>query len=164
MPLHQYKYVLLWNFMSYQKKSNFILLQGLNSHSQRFCSWKKEREAAMEGLIPYLIHAIKKQKPHHHSFQRSVSHSENSNRSYHLLLESESVTGSSHRRTRSDFQQPTTEFLEHRFGADGILVSPRGLATTAPATINATAAHATKPLPKNFNNIRNHIWYKHHRG
>ncbi|KAK2405071.1 hypothetical protein P8452_10621 [Trifolium repens] len=109
----------------------------------------------MEGLIPYLIHAIKKQKPHHHSFQRSVSHSENSNRS-HLLLESDSFSGSSHRRTRSDFQQPTTEFLEQRFGADGILVGPRGLTTTAPATINATAAHATKSPPKNFKNIRNH--------
>ncbi|CAL5209828.1 unnamed protein product [Lathyrus oleraceus] len=105
----------------------------------------------MEGLIPYLIHAIKKQKPHHHSFNRSVSHSGSINRSYHLLLESDSVTGSSHRRTRSDFQQPTSEFLEHRFGVDGVLVSP-----TVTALPTTTASHATQQPSKNFNNIRNH--------
>ncbi|KAJ1381627.1 hypothetical protein SESBI_44976 [Sesbania bispinosa] len=48
----------------------------------------------MEGLIPYIIHAIRKQKPHH---------SDSSNRSYHLLLGSDSFHGSSHRRSRSDF-------------------------------------------------------------
>ncbi|KAJ1388357.1 hypothetical protein SESBI_39184 [Sesbania bispinosa] len=50
----------------------------------------------MEGLIPYIIHAIRKQKPHH-------SESSNSNRSYHSLLGSDSFRGSSHRRSRSDF-------------------------------------------------------------
>ncbi|KAL5070288.1 hypothetical protein RYX36_021175 [Vicia faba] len=112
----------------------------------------------MEGLIPYLIHAIKKQKPHQHSLNRSVSHSGSISRSYHLLLESESVSGSSHRRTRSEFQQPTSEFLEHRFGVDGVLVSPRGLTVTAlhPTTANATASHATPQPSKNFNNNHNH--------
>lgn len=115
----------------------------------------------MEGLIPYLIHAIKKQKPHHHSFNRSFSHSGSVNRSYHMLLESDSLTGSSHRRTRSDFQQPTTEFLEHRFGVDGSLVSPRGITVTAlpPTTANAVASYATQPPSKNFNNVRKHKWY-----
>ncbi|XP_027366687.1 uncharacterized protein LOC113872967 [Abrus precatorius] len=107
----------------------------------------------MEGLIPYLIHVMKKQKPHHHSF-RSFSHSESSNRSYHLLLGSDSFTGSSHRRTRSDFQPPTTEFLEHRHGVDGFLVSPRGPVTVAPPTANVTASYAAQPT-NNFNNIRN---------
>lgn len=69
----------------------------------------------MEGLIPYLIHAMKKQKPDVKRRYRSFSHSESSNRSYHLLLASD---GSSHRRTRSDFQPPTTDFLEQRHAAD----------------------------------------------
>ncbi|KAL4383188.1 hypothetical protein GQ457_15G013030 [Hibiscus cannabinus] len=58
----------------------------------------------MEGLIPYLIHAMKKQKPRHHYRSASVG----SSRSYHLLMgqsQPDSVEGSSHRRTRSDFQQ-----------------------------------------------------------
>ena len=108
----------------------------------------------MEGLIPYLIQAIKKQKPHHHSLNRSFSHSGSVNRSYHMLLESDSLTGSSHRRTRSDFQQPTTEFLEHRFGNDGSLVSPRGI--TMSALPPAATSYATQPPSKNFNNIRKH--------
>ncbi|RDX69621.1 hypothetical protein CR513_51239, partial [Mucuna pruriens] len=90
----------------------------------------------MEGLIPYLIHVIKKQKPHKRSY-RSFSHSESSNRSYHLLLASDSFSGSSHRRTRSDFQPPSSEFLEHRHAVDGFLVSPRDPVTTpAPLTLN----------------------------
>ncbi|KAI9180716.1 hypothetical protein LWI28_007467 [Acer negundo] len=64
----------------------------------------------MEGLIPYLIHAMKKQRPQH-SYK---SFSMGSTRSYHLLNEGDAVDGSSHRRTRSDFQPPTStdQFLE----------------------------------------------------
>lgn len=52
----------------------------------------------MEGLIPLLIRAVKKQRPQH--AYRCLSVSENSTgRSYHLLL----ADGSSHRRTRSEF-------------------------------------------------------------
>ncbi|EYU37569.1 hypothetical protein ABFS82_02G044400 [Erythranthe guttata] len=59
----------------------------------------------MEGLIPFLLRAVKKQKPQ--NVYRSLS--ENSiGRSYHLLLAGDSVDGSSHRRTRSDFQPPQT--------------------------------------------------------
>ncbi|GAV89978.1 hypothetical protein CFOL_v3_33389 [Cephalotus follicularis] len=61
----------------------------------------------MEGLIPYLLQAMKKQKPQHS--YRSIS--TGSSRSYHLLIERDSVEGSSHRRTRSEFQ-PTLECLE----------------------------------------------------
>ncbi|KAJ1402854.1 hypothetical protein SESBI_27691 [Sesbania bispinosa] len=93
---------------------------------------------------------MKKQKPHH---QRSFSHSESSNRSYHMLLGSDSFTGSSHRRTRSDFPPPTTEFLEQRYGV------PRGPVTgTAPSSAapSATPSYASQPSnSKNFNNIRN---------
>lgn len=65
----------------------------------------------MEGLIPYLLHAMKKQRPQH-SYR---SFSENSNRSYHLLNPKDSSHGSSHRRTRSEFQPPANiDFLEHR--------------------------------------------------
>lgn len=61
----------------------------------------------MEGLIPYLFHAMKKQKPRHNYRSQSVG----SSRSYHLLINDES----SHRRTRSDFQTPTTfEFSDKR--------------------------------------------------
>ncbi|KAK3035723.1 hypothetical protein RJ639_033425 [Escallonia herrerae] len=57
----------------------------------------------MEGLIPFLLHTLKKQRPH--NSYRSVSAS--SSRSYHLLSGAgggDSADGSSHRRTRSDFQ------------------------------------------------------------
>ncbi|CAL0300379.1 unnamed protein product [Lupinus luteus] len=110
----------------------------------------------MEGLIPYLIHAMKKQKPHHHRY-RSFSHSESSNRSYHLLMESESMTGSSHRRTRSDYQPPTAEFLEHINSVDGLLVSPRApvtAATVVSPTANAKSSYAAKQSLNNFINIR----------
>lgn len=68
----------------------------------------------MEGLIPYLLHAIKKQKPHN-SYR---SFSEGSCRSYHLLIGGDSVSGSSHRRTRSEFQPPNLEFLEQKSGLE----------------------------------------------
>ncbi|KAL8540453.1 hypothetical protein ACS0TY_001888 [Phlomoides rotata] len=58
----------------------------------------------MEGLIPFLIHAVKKQKPQ--NVQRSLSDNSTTGRSYHRLLGGDSVEGSSHRRTRSDFQLP----------------------------------------------------------
>ncbi|OMO63379.1 hypothetical protein COLO4_32518 [Corchorus olitorius] len=81
----------------------------------------------MEGLIPFLIHAMRKQKPHHH--YRSMSVGSSASRSYHLLMgqsqADQSVEGSSHRRTRSEFQPPTAEFLEQRTsGVD--FRSPRG--------------------------------------
>ncbi|CAI0472036.1 unnamed protein product [Linum tenue] len=67
----------------------------------------------MDGLIPFLFHAMKKHgnnnnKPHHHHHRRSMSFSEGSTRSYHLLVQPDSFSGSSHhRRTRSEFQMPT---------------------------------------------------------
>ncbi|KAK4378504.1 hypothetical protein RND71_000366 [Anisodus tanguticus] len=64
----------------------------------------------MEGLIPFLLHAMKKQKPQHNSF-RCLS--DTSNRSYHMLVGADSIEGSSHRRTRSEFQPPVTvDFLD----------------------------------------------------
>ncbi|XVE66718.1 hypothetical protein DITRI_Ditri08aG0102000 [Diplodiscus trichospermus] len=76
----------------------------------------------MEGLIPYIIRAMRKQKPYHHHRSMSVG----SSRSYHLLMgqsQQESVEGSSHRRTRSEFQPPTVEFIEKRSGLE--FLSPR---------------------------------------
>ncbi|KAL8239508.1 hypothetical protein R6Q59_016075 [Mikania micrantha] len=67
----------------------------------------------MEGLIPFLMHAVKKPKPHNN--YRSVS--VGSTRSYHVLVGSDApVDGSSHRRTRSEFRSPTDDFLEQRSG------------------------------------------------
>ncbi|GJR97111.1 hypothetical protein Tco_0269285 [Tanacetum coccineum] len=61
----------------------------------------------MEGLIPLLMHAMKKHRLQ--SSYRSLS------TSYHLL--DGSVTeGSSHRRTRSEFQPPMAENLQQRSG------------------------------------------------
>ncbi|ESQ47932.1 hypothetical protein EUTSA_v10021824mg [Eutrema salsugineum] len=62
----------------------------------------------MEGLIPYLIHAIKKDhKPQHHKYR---SMSIGSSRSYRPLMMghegSSSLQGSSHRRTRSEYKPP----------------------------------------------------------
>lgn len=67
----------------------------------------------MEGLIPFIIRAMRKQRPG--NSYRSLSDA--SNRSYHLLLGGEqSAEGSSHRRTRSEFQQPSSDLSEQRSG------------------------------------------------
>eukprot|EP00257_Ricinus_communis_P027204 XP_025014618.1 uncharacterized protein LOC112536198 [Ricinus communis] len=72
---------------------------------------EEEEQGEMEGLIPYILHAIKKQRPH----RTYKSFSEGSSRSYHLLIGSgDSINGSSHRRTRSEFQPPAMELLEQR--------------------------------------------------
>ncbi|KAJ8763477.1 hypothetical protein K2173_002360 [Erythroxylum novogranatense] len=96
----------------------------------------------MEGLIPYLLHAMKKQKPH--NTYRSFS--EGSSRSYHLLTGGDSFSGSSHRRTKSEFQQPTMEVLEHQAGLElfrsGSLRMRSGNAT---AIANASKLYTTYP-------------------
>ncbi|KAA8536278.1 hypothetical protein F0562_028756 [Nyssa sinensis] len=68
----------------------------------------------MEGLIPFLFRALKKPRPHH-NFR---SFSDGSTRSYHVLLASDAIDGSSHRRTRSEFQPPTVDFLQQRSGLE----------------------------------------------
>lgn len=68
----------------------------------------------MEGLIPFLLHSLKKQRPR--NSYRSLS--ETSNRSYHPLMGPDSLEGSSHRRTRSEFQPPAADFLDQRSGID----------------------------------------------
>ncbi|KAF7126518.1 hypothetical protein RHSIM_Rhsim11G0151000 [Rhododendron simsii] len=73
----------------------------------------------MEGLIPMLFHALKKQRPHN-SF-RCFSEGSISNRSYHRLIgPQDSVDGSSHhRRTRSEFQPSTVDhFQDQRSGQE----------------------------------------------
>lgn len=87
----------------------------------------------MEGLIPFLIHAMKKQKPGHHYRSMSVG----SSRGYHLLMgqsQPESVEGSSHRRTRSEFQPPTLEFTEQRSGLE--FLSPRARGYNNGSSVN----------------------------
>ncbi|KAJ4966509.1 hypothetical protein NE237_018358 [Protea cynaroides] len=65
----------------------------------------------MEGLIPCIVKALKRQK----SQRSSLSPSESWSRSYYRPLNSKgSSDGSSHRRTRSDFQPPVAELLENR--------------------------------------------------
>ncbi|XP_059644258.1 uncharacterized protein LOC132286018 [Cornus florida] len=64
----------------------------------------------MEGLIPFLLHTLKKQRSH--NSYRSLSDS--SNRSYHMLMGPDSLDGSSHRRTRSEFVPLTVEFSQQQ--------------------------------------------------
>lgn len=67
----------------------------------------------MEGLIPFLVHAIKKPKPQNSYRSRSVG----STRSYHVLVGADAKGDqSSHRRTRSEFRSPTVDFMEQRSG------------------------------------------------
>ncbi|KAF5448268.1 hypothetical protein F2P56_028822 [Juglans regia] len=74
----------------------------------------------MEGLIPYLLRAIKKPK----GYNSYRSFSEGSTRSYHLLLNAQdSANGSSHRRTRSEFQPPAIEFTEQRYSGVDLIRS-----------------------------------------
>ncbi|KAK4708752.1 hypothetical protein R3W88_029677 [Solanum pinnatisectum] len=64
----------------------------------------------MESLISFLLHDIKKQKPHPNNF-RCLS--DTSNRSYYMLIRADSIEGSSHHRTRSEFQLLVTiDFLD----------------------------------------------------
>ncbi|MFS7939088.1 hypothetical protein Hanom_Chr05g00447631 [Helianthus anomalus] len=62
----------------------------------------------MEGLIPFVMQAMKTHRLH--SSYRSLS------ASYHLLDGSVAAEGSSHHRTRSEFQPPTADHLQQRSG------------------------------------------------
>ncbi|XP_043711392.1 uncharacterized protein LOC122660237 [Telopea speciosissima] len=63
----------------------------------------------MEGLIPYIVNALKKQKSQN---KYRCSSEISSSRSYYQPLNSKgSSEGSSHRRTRSDFQLPVAADL-----------------------------------------------------
>ncbi|XP_052194160.1 uncharacterized protein LOC127802409 [Diospyros lotus] len=66
----------------------------------------------MEGLIPYLLNAIKKQRPHHS--YRSLSVSDGSSRSYHMLTAPDSSDRLALRRIRSELDPPTAGFLDQR--------------------------------------------------
>ncbi|KAK8558676.1 hypothetical protein V6N13_098320 [Hibiscus sabdariffa] len=95
----------------------------------------------MEGLIPYLIHAMRKQKPTHRHRYRSMS--VGSSRGYHLLLgqsPAESVEGSSHRRTRSEFQPPTVGFCEQRSGL-GLVSNPKGSSSNSNGSSSSSSSN-----------------------
>nr|GLL23753.1 uncharacterized protein LOC104094238 [Ipomoea trifida] len=93
----------------------------------------------MEGLIPYLLHAMKKQKSPHsrrHSF-RCLS--DTSNRSYHLLIGADSAEGSSHRRTFSDFQPDY--FSDHQRSPRGLGCFPKNVAGAGSVMSPAASKH-----------------------
>ncbi|KAL6513113.1 hypothetical protein OROGR_020599 [Orobanche gracilis] len=56
----------------------------------------------MEGLIPLILKAVKKQVPRR--VYRSLSENSVTGRSYHLLIAGDAAEGSSHRRTNSGYQ------------------------------------------------------------
>ncbi|CAN6820064.1 unnamed protein product [Brassica oleracea var. botrytis] len=78
----------------------------------------------MEGLIPYLIHAIKKHhKSQHMRWYRSMS--EGSSHSYRPLMMGQegasSYQGSSHRRTRSEYTPPVImDMFDHTLCQDSV--------------------------------------------
>ncbi|CAI0470500.1 unnamed protein product [Linum tenue] len=103
----------------------------------------------MDGLIPFLFHAMKKHsnnnnKPHHHHHRRSMSFSEGSTRSYHLLVQPDSFSGSSHhRRTRSEFQMPppaAADFSGQTSGQHDLLRSSSLRKRHAPVSIPTAGA------------------------
>ncbi|XP_062089490.1 uncharacterized protein LOC133796022 [Humulus lupulus] len=108
----------------------------------------------MEGLIPYLLHALKKDKPK--NYYRSYS--DTSNRSYHRLS-SESIhnnlaEGSSHRRTRSEFQPPPAlDFLEqrsHSYNNRGF-PSPASMAGTSDRNVAVDDSKGSYPSFQTYN-------------
>ncbi|OAY45415.1 uncharacterized protein LOC110618794 [Manihot esculenta] len=106
----------------------------------------------MEGLIPYLLHAMKKQRPQNSCRSFSAS----SSRSYHLLLSGgDSFNGSSHRRTRSEFQPPSVEFLEQRSGLDGYLNS----SSLRKRSVNSPSMAAAGSKLTSYNNKNNNLHY-----
>nr|GMC85494.1 probable beta-D-xylosidase 5 isoform X2 [Ipomoea batatas] len=81
----------------------------------------------MEGLIPYLLHAMKKQKQPH-------------DRSYHLLIGvDDSADGSSHRRTFSDFQPDY--FSDHQRSPRGLGCFPKNVAGAGSVMSPAASKH-----------------------
>nr|KAJ0208544.1 hypothetical protein LSAT_V11C500269500 [Lactuca sativa] len=95
----------------------------------------------MEGLIPFLMHAVKKHSLH--NSYRSLSTGSTCRRH---LLDGAVVEGSSHRRTRSEFQPPTAEYLQQiSSGSDYVSRSmsfKKDISTSYHSTPNAF--HASK--------------------
>jgi hypothetical protein len=131
------------------------------TYQRKALALEKEEEEEMEGLIPYLLHAIKKQKPGN-NYRRL---SEGSTRSYHLLnTAADSLGGSSHRRTRSEFLPPNMEFVEQRSGVEYLrsYSSNKSSATATPTSSRGSApkigSYSTQ-VPKKANNLtKTHQW------
>ncbi|KAJ6751135.1 hypothetical protein OIU85_001636 [Salix viminalis] len=113
----------------------------------------------MEGLIPYLLHSIKKQKPRNSYRSLSVG----SSRSYHLLIggdQGESLNGSSHRRTRSEYQPPPLEFSEQRANLDFLRSgSLRKRSTNSPSMTGGSKFDSYPPrqMPSQVNDNKANI-------
>ncbi|VFQ94243.1 unnamed protein product [Cuscuta campestris] len=105
----------------------------------------------MEGLIPYLVHALKKQRPpHHHALGRCLSDA--SNRSYHLLVGSDSPDGSSRRRIQisdefrdrfSDQRSPRNVIrsFSNRAAAGSMIPSAAAAASMASSGLSRSSGH-----------------------
>ncbi|KAK4752159.1 hypothetical protein SAY87_020957 [Trapa incisa] len=103
----------------------------------------------MEGLIPFLIHAVKKQKPQH--AYRCLSDA--SNRSYHLISGSDSLEGSFHRRNWSEVPTATaaSSTVEFSSGYKSGYGSP--FQSHASAATGSTLAGKSYDPTRNLNNI-----------
>lgn len=71
---------------------------------------RERRDRVMEGLIPYIIDAMRKKQKADHSNTNILTHSysNTSQRSYHMLLGSDSFNGSHHNHTIMNLTAPTT--------------------------------------------------------
>ncbi|CDO97278.1 unnamed protein product [Coffea canephora] len=110
----------------------------------------------MEGLIPFIIRSLRKQRPG--NSYRSLS--DTSNRSYHLLLggeQSVELEGSSHRRTRSECQQPSSDFSEQRSGGTGLDYISHAKSFTGRAT--SVLSPLTTRVPPHMNSAANMASY-----
>lgn len=105
----------------------------------------------MEGLIPFLIQAVRNQRVR--QGYRSLS-AGSSHRSYHLLLDGEYPSeGSSHRRTRSEFLLPASKRLPvYEF------MSPRMSGSSTAAATASDISKITGRDAKGFNNLRHRRW------
>ncbi|CAI9286944.1 unnamed protein product [Lactuca saligna] len=100
----------------------------------------------MEGLIPLLMHAVKKHSLHN---------------SYRVLSLSTGSTGSSHRMTRLEFQPPTAEYMTHRsgFGAGSQSMSfNKGSTSSIPNTYHASKLKILGPISNSISSTK--VWLK----
>ncbi|KAI6678178.1 hypothetical protein NL676_038974 [Syzygium grande] len=99
----------------------------------------------MEGLIPYVIRSIRKQRLY--NSYRCLS--DGSTRSYHLLAGGDSLDGSAHRRTQSELPQPpAAEFMGQRSGVElarSHTMNKGSVASTATAANGSNVASSYYP-------------------
>ncbi|KAI3431035.1 uncharacterized protein J3R85_008099 [Psidium guajava] len=92
----------------------------------------------MEGLIPFVIRSIRKQRLY--NSYRCLS--DGSTRSYHLLTGGDSFDSPTHQRTQSELPQlPAAEFMDQRSGVE--LAGSHSMNKVSRVVSTATAANGS---------------------